>query len=334
MSNSKSSHGSPIKRLIKATATAMVLAVAAVATPALAEYPERPITLVVPFPAGGAVDTLGRIFADSISTQTGQSVIVENRGGANGSIGTEAVVRAAPDGYTLLIAANGMATNPVINPKRSFNETTDLAPVAYVGHAPLILVVGGESEYNSFEQLIDAAKKQSEAISYATSGAGSAPHFASELLAITTGTELLHVPYKGGSPAKLDLVTGRVSFMFLNPLEVFPQVEAGKLKALAVDSDERLSQLPNVPTTGELGYPDLEAKVWWGFSVPAKTPEDVIEKLNGYINNALKDPKVLAQLEKMAVQPGGGSVADFKAFYDEQVKKWADVARQANLVTN
>jgi Uncharacterized protein conserved in bacteria len=326
--------GKSISRLLKATATATLLATATLAAPAMAAYPERPITLVVPFPAGGAVDTLGRIFANSISAQTGQSVIVENRGGANGSIGTEAVVRAAKDGYTVLIAANGMATNPTINPNRSFNEAKDLAPVAYVGHAPLILVTAADSPYNSFNDLIEAAKKKKDAISFATSGAGSAPHFASELLAITTNTELLHVPYKGGSPAKLDLVTGRVTFMFLNPLEVFPQVQAGKLKALAVDSEQRLQQLPNVPTTRELGYPDLEARVWWGFSVPAGTPDDIIEKLNGYINNALKDPEVLKQLEKMAVQPGGGSVADFKKFYDDQLKKWADVAKKANLGTN
>lgn len=324
----------PIARLIQASTTATLLAAAVMAAPAYAAYPDRAITMVVPFPAGGAVDTLGRIFANSISAQSGQSVIVENRGGANGSIGTEAVVRAAPDGYTVLIAANGMATNPTIQPKRSFNETTDLAPVAYVGHAPLILVTAADSPYNTFEQLIEGAKKQSEAVSYATSGAGSAPHFASELLAITTKTDLLHVPYKGGSAAKLDLVTGRVNFMFLNPLEAVPQIEAGKLKALIVDSDHRLPQLPEVPTAKELGYPDLEAKVWWGFSVPAGTPDDVIETLNGYINTALKDPEVLQQLEKMAVQPGGGSVGDFKTFFDEQVKKWAEVAKQANLVPN
>lgn len=316
--------------------SAAVLGLAAVVPPATAAaaYPEKPINLVVPFPAGGAVDTLGRIFANSIGAQTGQSVVVENRGGANGSIGTEAVVRAAPDGYTVLIAANGYATNPTIQPKRSFNEINDLAPVAYVGHAPLILVVAADSPYNSFEQLVEAAKVKPEAVSYATSGNGSAPHFASELMAITTKTELMHVPYKGGSPALLDLVTGRVTFMFLNPLEAVPQVASGKLKALMVDSEARIPQLPDVPTAKELGYPDLEAKVWWGFAVPAGTPDDVIRKLNGYINTALKDRAVLQQLEKMAVQPGGGSVEQFKTFYAEQVDKWAEVAKQAGLVPN
>lgn len=322
-------------RLLTAASTATLFA-SGVVVPlaASAAYPERSITLVVPFPAGGAVDTLGRIFANSISTQSGQNVIVENRGGANGSIGTEAVVRASPDGYTILIAANGVATNPTIHPTRSFNEITDLKPVVYVGHAPLILVMAADSPINTFDQLVEAAKAQPEAISFATSGNGSAPHFASELMAITTKTKLLHVPYRGGAPALLDLVSGRVTFMFLNPLEAVPQIKSGKLKALMVDSDERLPQLPDVPTAKELGQPDLEAKVWWGFAVPAETPDDAIEILNTYINNALKDPDVQKQLEAMAVQTGGGSVGYFKSFYAEQVDKWADVAKQAELIPN
>src|SRR5690606_21349245 len=294
-------------RVLRALALGSIAALG-LAAPASAAYPDRPITLVVPFPPGGAVDTLGRLFADSINAQTGQAVVVENRAGANGNIGTEAVVRAAPDGYTLLIGANGLATNPTIYPSRSFNEGNDLAPVAYVGYAPLILVTAYDSPFKSFDELIQAAKAQPDGVSFATSGSGSAPHLASELLKLTTNTEMLHVPYKGGSPAKLDLVTGRVSFMFLNPLEAVPQVGAKKLSALMVDSPERLAQLPDVPTAKELGYSDLEAKVWWGFMVPKGTPADIIAALNGYINKALQDPKVQSKLEQMAVVIGGGSV--------------------------
>lgn len=304
------------------------------AGPANAAYPEKSITLVVPFPAGGAVDTLGRIFADSIKTQTGQPVIVENRGGANGNIGTEAVVRSAPDGYTLLIGANGLATNPAVYPKRAFNEVNDLAPVAYVGYAPLILVVAENSPFKTFEQLLDAAKNKPGSVSFATSGSGSAPHLASELLKITTNTDMLHVPYKGGAPAKLDLVSGRVSFMFLNPLEAVPQVESKKLRALTVDSDKRIPQLPDVPTAAELGYPDLEAKVWWGFAVPKATPDEIVEKLNSYINTALKDPAVQSKLKQMAIEIGGGTTAEYKAFYTDQVQKWEQVVDKANLRAN
>lgn len=311
-----------------------LMAAAGPSSQAYAAYPEKPITLVVPFPPGGAVDTLGRLFADKISTYTGQSVIVENRAGANGNIGTEAVVRAAPDGYTMLIAANGMATNPTIYPKRSFNETKDLRPVAYVGYAPLILVTAYDSPFKSFKDLIEAAKKDPGSVSYATSGSGSAPHLASELLRLTTDTDMMHVPYKGGAPAKLDLVTGRVSFMFLNPLEAVPQVESKKLRALMVDSPERIPQLPDVPTAKELGYPQLEAKVWWGFSVPAGSPDDAVKVLNDSINKALKDPGVQEKLKQMAVTTVGGTAQDFEAFFKEQVEKWGQVVKKAGIETN
>ncbi len=260
-------------------------------------------------------------------------MVVENRAGANGNIGTEAVVRAAPDGYTLLIGANGMATNPTIYPNRSFNEVKDLKTVAYVGYAPLILVTAYDSPYKSFEDLLKAAQAKPDAVSFATSGSGSAPHLASELLKLTTKSEMLHVPYKGGSPAKLDLVTGRVSFMFLNPLEAVPQVNAKKLRALMIDSPGRITQLPDVPTSKELGYSDLEAKVWWGFMVPAGTPDDIVTKVNGYINTALQDPKVQDKLKQMAVVIGGGSVAEFDKYYHEQVEKWARVVKEAGLST-
>lgn len=322
-----------IFRVLGLTALSL-MAAAGPSSQAYAAYPEKPITLVVPFPPGGAVDTLGRLFADKISTYTGQSVIVENRAGANGNIGTEAVVRAAPDGYTMLIAANGMATNPTIYPKRSFNETKDLRPVAYVGYAPLILVTAYDSPFKSFKDLIEAAKKDPGSVSYATSGSGSAPHLASELLRLTTDTDMMHVPYKGGAPAKLDLVTGRVSFMFLNPLEAVPQVESKKLRALMVDSPERIPQLPDVPTAKELGYPQLEAKVWWGFSVPAGSPDDAVKVLNDSINKALKDPGVQEKLKQMAVTTVGGTAQDFEAFFKEQVEKWGQVVKKAGIETN
>ena len=322
-----------LNRVLGTVALGILASVGAV-TPVAAAFPDKPITLVVPFPAGGAVDTLGRIFADKINEQTGQPVIVENRGGANGNIGTEAVVRSAPDGYKLLIAANGIATNPTLYPNRPFNELKDLAPVAYVGYAPLILVVAYDSPYKTFDDLIKAAKAEPESVSFATSGMGSAPHLASELLSLTTKTKMLHVPYKGGAPAKLDLVTGRVSFMLLNPLEAVPQVEGKKLRALMVDSPERISQLPDVPTAKELGYPNLEAKVWWGFAVPAGTPKENIDILNKNINMALKDPEVRKKMQDMAITIGGGTPEEFNKYFLDQVDKWAAVVKEAGIETN
>ncbi|MEB2399764.1 MAG: tripartite tricarboxylate transporter substrate binding protein [Alcaligenaceae bacterium] len=298
---------------------------------AQAAFPVKPMTLVVPFPAGGAVDTLGRLFAEHISAQTGQAVIVENRGGANGNIGTEVVVKAPADGYTMLLAANGLATNSSIYPNRSFNELRDLSPVAYVGYAPLIMVVAQGSELKSFQDVIDKAKADPHAISFASAGTGSAPHLASELLKLTTGTSMLHVPYKGGAPAKVDLVSGRVSFMFLNPLEVVPQIEAKRLRPLVVGSAERFDLLPDVPTYKELGLPELEARVWWGFMVPAGTPKAVIDVLNAQINQAMRKDVVKEKMKQLGMVAVGGTPEEFGAFLREQVDKWARVVKASNM---
>lgn len=319
------------KALCTAVAALAVSGVPMAGVAAQPAFPAKPMTLVVPFPAGGAVDTLGRLFAEHISAQTGQTVIVENRGGANGNIGTEIVVKAPADGYTMLLAANGLATNSSVYPERSFNELKDLSPVAYVGYAPLIMVVAHGSELKSFGDVIDKAKADPNAISFASAGTGSAPHLASELLKLTTGTSMLHVPYKGGAPAKVDLVSGRVSFMFLNPLEVVPQIESKRLRALVVGSPERFDLLPDVPTYKELGLPELEAQVWWGFMVPAGTPKAAVDALNAQINQAMQKDVVKEKMKQLGMTAGGGTPEEFGTFLREQVDKWARVVKASNL---
>lgn len=294
-------------------------------------FPAQPIHLVVPFPPGGAVDILGRLIARQIGTQTGQPVIVENKPGANGNIGTEAVVKAKPDGYTILLAANGLATNVSLYHKRSFTEQKDLEPVAYLGYAPLIMVVPMTSPYHSLKDVIAAAKADPAKISYASSGNGSAPHLASELLKLTTHTRMLQVAYKGGAPAIVDLEAGRVSFMFLNPLEAMPQINGHRLRPILVGSPKRFAPLPDVQTATEAGFPELEATVWWGFVVPAHTPKDAVSALNAEINKALASPEVKATFEKMGVVAEGGSVEKFADYLKAQTSKWAAVIRKTGI---
>ena len=294
-------------------------------------FPSNPIHLVVPFPPGGAVDILGRLLAQHISKQTGQPVIVENKPGANGNVGTEAVVKARPDGYTMLLAANGLATNASLYRNRGFTEQKDLEPVAYLGYAPLIMVVPETSPYHSLKDVIAAAKADPTKISYASSGNGSAPHLASELLKLTSHTQMLQVAYKGGAPAIIDLTAGRVSFMFLNPLEAMPQINAHRLRPILVGSPKRFAPLPDVETATEAGFPELEATVWWGFVAPAHTPKDVVDKLNAEINEALSAPDVKTKLENMGVVAEGGSAEKFARYLDVQTAKWAKVIKAAGI---
>jgi len=323
---------STLRALLCMVVAGLALGTGAVASAAEAtHFPAQPIHLVVPFPPGGAVDILARLIAKQISTQTGQSVVVENKPGANGNIGTEAVVRAKPDGYTILLAANGLATNASLYHKRSFTEQKDLEPIAYLGYAPLIMVVPEASPYHSLKDVIAAAKADPAKISYASSGNGSAPHLASELLKLTTHTQMLQVAYKGGAPAIVDLEAGRVTFMFLNPLEAMPQINGHRLRPILVGSPKRFAPLPDVQTATEAGFPELEATVWWGFTAPAHTPKDVVSALNAEINKALASPEVKATFEKMGVVAEGGSVEKFDRYLDAQTTKWATVIQKTGI---
>ena len=249
---------------------ALFLACLAAPSLALAQapYPSKPIRLVVPFAAGGAVDTVGRVVGERLSTQMGQPVIVDNRPGANANIGTENVARSAPDGYSLLVAANGVVTNNTLYPKLSFNGLRDFVAVARLGYAPLVLVVPASAPYKTVPELLAAARAKPGDMSYGSAGNGSSGHLAGALLASVGKFDALHVAYKGGSPALVDLIAGRTSFMLLNPLEVLPHIQSGRLRALAVSGAQRAPMLPNVPTMAEAGLPNFDASVWWMRRLP------------------------------------------------------------------
>jgi len=314
-----------------AAVSALLALVPAGAARAQAAYPEKPIRMIVPFPPGGAVDLLGRLVGQHLGEQLGQSVIVENRAGANGNVGTEVVVRAPADGYTLLFASNGLATNASLYPNRSYTEARNLVPVAYVGASPLIMVTAADAPFNSLKDVLAAAGAKPGGVSYASAGNGSSAHLGTELLKQTAKVDILHVPYKGGAPAIVDLIAGRVSFMLLDPPQAMPQVRSGKLKAILVGSPRRLALLPDVQTTSEAGFTNLETTVWWGLMAPAGTPPAIVEKLNAEVNKALARPDVQTRFKELGVTSQPGSAADFARYLGDQTGKWASVIASAGI---
>jgi tripartite-type tricarboxylate transporter receptor subunit TctC len=296
-----------------------------------ATYPDHPIRVVVPFSAGGAVDIVARTVMDQVSAQLGQPVIIEDRPGANGNIAPAFVARAAPDGYTVLIGANGLATNESLFDNLSFKAMRDFEPIVLVGYSPLILVVAPSFEARTVKELVDMAKAAPGKLTYASAGNGTSGHLAAEIFKQVLGIDALHVPYKGGAQAMVDIIAGRISFMFVDPVQVMPQIRASSLRAIAVSSAERLVLLPEIPTVAEAGYPGVEATVWWGFLVPAQTPGDIVTRLNKEIGISLGKQQVKDTLLAMGVVIKGGSPDDFKAFLASETDKWAAIIRTANI---
>jgi len=317
----------PLLRLLACVLAPVALAATA-QTPA---YPDRAIKIVVPYAAGGAVDIVARIVGQALAEQLKQPVIVDNRPGASANIGMELVAKSAPDGYTLLMASNGLTTNMALFPSLTFDGRRDFAPVARLGYAPLVIVVPAASPARSLKDLIAMAKAKPGDLSYGSAGNGSSGHLAGEMLKASAGIDVLHVPYKGGAPAITDLLGERLSFMPINPLEVLPHVQAGKLRVLAVGSDKRFLLLPDVPTAAEAGVPGFEASVWWGLVAPARTPPDIIAKLNAEANKALRDTAVAKKLADLGVVTTPGTSTEFAHFIARQAEVWSEVIKKAGI---
>jgi tripartite-type tricarboxylate transporter receptor subunit TctC len=315
-------------------ALATFLAAAIVASSSLAHaqaYPDRPIRIVVPYAAGGAVDIVARSVGQPLGESLKQPVIVDNRPGASANIGMEMAAKAKPDGYTLLMASNGIATNMALFPNLAFDGQRDFAPVAKIGYAPLVIVVPASSPAKSLKDLIAMAKAEPGKLTYASAGNGSSGHLAGELLKSTAQIDVLHVPYKGGAPAITDLLGERISFMPINPVEVLPHIRAGKLRALAVASDKRFPLLPEVATASEAGLPGYEATVWWGLVAPAATPQGIVRQLNAEANKALADPSVAGKLNELGVILTPGTPEQFAAFVKSQTELWSGVIKSAGI---
>ena len=312
-----------VRRLLAALAAAAI----PFAAPAQGTYPDRPIRLIVPFAPGGVTDTSGRVIAEGLSRRLGQQVIVENKPGASGNIGTQSVAIATPDGYTLVLAFDGtMVINPHVFANIPFDTLKDFAPVGKIGDATLILVAHPSFPGKTLRELIDLSKKDPKGISYGTSGIGGTPHIAGELLNLKTGAKLVHVPYKGGGQAMSDALGGQIPLVYTAVAGAIKHVEAGKLNAIAVSSRTRSPSMPNTPTFIESGVADFEASSWVGILAPAKTPRPVIERLNKELNALLTSPEVVERLAKLGIVATPGTPEQ----YGEQMK--ADLAKYGPVV--
>ena len=303
-----------------------------IAASAQGGYPDRPIRLVVPFAPGGVTDTSGRVIAEALSKRLGQQVIVENKAGASGNIGTQAVATAAPDGYTLVLGFDGtLVINPHVFPSVPFDTVKDLAPVGKIGDADLIIVAHPSFPAKTLRELIDYSKKDPKGVSYGTSGVGGTPHIAGELLAQQTGAKLVHVPYKGGGQAMADALGGQIPLVFTAVAGAQQHVKSGKLTAVAVSSAKRTSALPDVPTFIESGVADFVVSSWVGILAPARTPRPIVERLQRELAEVLKDPEVRNRYATLGIEPVGNTPEQFGAQIRTDLARWEKVVKTAGI---
>jgi tripartite-type tricarboxylate transporter receptor subunit TctC len=293
-------------------------------------YPSRPITLVVPFPAGSTTDLVGRILSEELSKAAGQQVVIDNRGGAGGTVGTEAVARAEPDGYTLLMGTIGThSINPAVYAKINYDPIADFAPVIQFGTAPNVLVVNPGLPVKSVKELIAYVRERPGQVNYASSGNGTSNHLSGAMFAAREGLKATHVPYRGGAQAITDLLRGEVQFMFYHYLPLLPHIAEGKLRALAITSTNRIDALPDVPVMKEAGMNDFEVSAWFGVWAPAKTPQDIVGKLNKTVAGIINSPEVKKKLMIQGIDPVNGSPADLLALNKAELARWSKAVEDA-----
>jgi tripartite-type tricarboxylate transporter receptor subunit TctC len=295
-------------------------------------YPNRPIKLVIPYPAGGGTDSFARPLALQLSTRLGQSVVVENRGGAGGSIGMESVSRAPADGYTLLLALTPqLAVNGALYDKIPYDPIKSFAPISLIAEAPYLLLVNPTLPVNTTKELLALAKAENGKLTYASSGSGSGAHMAAELLISMTGIPMTHVPYKGGGPALSDVLAGHVKVLFAPAVSSLQYIQTGRLKALAITGDKRLSSLPNVPTIAESGVPGYDSTVWYAMLAPANTPREVVTRINTELLQILKDPSFKSMMSLNGIEPIGSSPEGLTSYINKETIKWSKVIKSAGI---
>ena len=295
-------------------------------------FPSKPITLVVPFPAGGALDAVARPMAEGMRKTLGQTVIVENVPGAGGTVGTGNVAKAAPDGYTILLGS--VATHAIaagVYPKLTYDPVAGFAPITQLTRGPLVLAVGPQLAAKNLAELIAAAKASPGAINYASTGNGTALHVAGELFKSAAGINVAHIPYRGGGQAMTALLAGEVGFIIGNTQLVKPMISGGKLRALAVTGDQRLAALPELPTFSQAGTPGVDVVTWFGLFAPAGTPPAIVQQLNAAATAALKDETVQRTLATLGDESVGSSVPDFTAFVRAEHGRWVQIIRSAGI---
>ncbi|QEL22069.1 tripartite tricarboxylate transporter substrate binding protein [Bosea sp. F3-2] len=319
-----------IRKAIRLAAAGAVLMM----LPALAQaqsWPSKPIRLIVAFPAGGLVDTVARQLQPALQQALGQPVVIDNRGGAGGTIGSAEVARSEPDGHTLLMIFDSYATYPLVYPKLSFDSLKDLKPVTQIASNPLVLVVNPRVPANDLKSFVELLKAQPERFNYASVGVGSSNHLTAELFQEVTGSTITHVPYRGGGPAQQDLVGGQVQMMFLSASLAHPHVKAGALRALAQTGVERVSAYADTPTVAESGYPDFTVNSWVGLLAPAGTPQPIVERLHAEIRRIVMEPALSARLQEQGLTGVASTPDQFAKTLRAEQDKWVRLVNQRKL---
>lgn len=317
------------KAALAAALAGLCLSSAAVAADA---YPSKPIRLIVPFAAGGTTDIVARIVSEGLSRELGQPVVVENRGGGGGSIGADALVRSAPDGYTLGVATvSTMATNPATNPQNPYDPIKDFTPITNMVNVPNVMTVNPSVPAKTLAEFIALLKKNPGKYSYASSGTGGISHLDGELFKSLTGTDMVHVPYRGSGPALNDVIAGQVNAQFDNLPSSMPHIQAGKLRALAIEAPKRLPSLPDVPNFAEAGLPQMDNMAWYGLVAPAGTPKAVVDRVHAAAVKALKDPKIAQRLADGGSLVDGSTPAEYAALIKRELELRQRIAKDRDI---
>ncbi|WP_349608084.1 MULTISPECIES: Bug family tripartite tricarboxylate transporter substrate binding protein [Cupriavidus] len=322
------------KAIIRLRGLAVATALAVTTLNAMADYPDHPLRIIVPFAAGGATDVIARTAAQAMSARLGQSILVENKAGANGNIGAVSAARSDPDGYTLLMATSSHAINASLYQKLNYSLTRDFVGLSNLASVPLLLVVNPSVPANSASELAAYAKANAGRVNYASGGTGTASHLAGEQFSTLAGTKMTHVAYKGGAQALNDVMGGQVQIMFANLPEVLAQVQSGKLKALAVTGTKRHVALPDVPAFAETPFPGMTARSWFGLFAPAGTPAAAVEKLSQAIVQSVADPTVKERLKGLGADPVGDDQAAFQKYVSQEVARWAVLVKQSGATVD
>ena len=310
---------------------ALIVALSLASSAAWAQaYPSRPIKLIVPFPAGGGTDIIAHVVANKVATQQGWTLVVDNKPGSGGNLGVDAAAKAAPDGYTIVLGqTSNLAINPTLYAKLPYSPLKDLAPIGLVASSPLVLVVAADSPYKTLADVIAAGKAKPDAINYASSGSGTVAHLAVEQFQKVAGVRFTHVPYKGAAQGVTDLIGGQIQLYMSSVPTLIGHIRNGKMRAIAVTSDKRVNDLPNVPTVAESGYKGFEAVTWFGIAGPAAMPKDAVAKLNVAFNKALQDADVKKKLEGQGADVLGGTPEQFGKLIQDDIVRWGKVVKDS-----
>jgi len=325
----------PIRRAVTLGLAGALAGLAVIPTAFAAEdaanYPSRPITIILGYPPGGPTDVIARVVAGKLTQAWGKPVIVENKPGAGSNIATEQVVRAAPDGYTLLVETIANATNMSVYKNLNYDTQRDLAPIVQFMSSPSVLVVGPKVRAKNLNELLALAKAQPGKLDFASTGVGGSPHLAGEMLKVRTGIDIVHIPYKGAAPALQDLLGGQVAMGFMTSLGLPEYLQPGKLRAIAVASPRRLPELPGVPTMAEAGLPNFNVLSWNGLAAPAKTPRPIIDKLNQALNAIVAEPEIKEKLLQQGSEGVGGTPDALGKVVTAELAKWSKLTKEANI---